>query len=66
MLDDFHIIRSHRNIIATRGLLLYRRTSVVCLSVGLSVTTVSAAKAAEPIVMLFGVLTRVGESSVYD
>jgi len=32
----------------------------VCLSVGLSHTTVSPAKAAEPVVMLFGMLTRVG------
>jgi len=40
----------------------YRRSSevcrFVCLSVGLSVTTMNSAKTAEPIVMLFGMLTR--------
>jgi len=48
----------------------YTRSSVVCLSVcrsvgpaGLSVTIVSPAKAAEPIVMLFAMWTRVGSSS---
>jgi len=38
----------------------FRRSSVVCRSVGLSVTTVRPAKAAEPIVMTFAMLTRVG------
>ena len=33
---------------------------MVCLSVCLSVTTVSPTKAAEPIVMPFGLLTRMG------
>jgi len=41
------------------GLLLQTEYSVVCLSVCLSVTTVSPAKATEPTVMPFGTLTRV-------
>jgi len=38
----------------------YRRSSVVCLRVGLPVTIVSRAKTAEPIEMPFGMWTRVG------
>ena len=38
----------------------YRRSSVVCLSVGLSVTIVSPAKTAEPIEMPFGAWTMMG------
>ena len=38
----------------------YRRSSLVCRSVGLSVTVLSLAKTAEPIDMLFGLLSRVG------
>ena len=38
----------------------YRRSSVVCLSVCLSVTIVSPAKTAEPIEMPFGLWTLVG------
>ena len=37
-----------------------RPSSVVCPSVGLSVTIVNSAKTAEPIEMSFGVWTRVG------
>jgi len=37
------------------GLMLYRQSSVVCLSVGRSVTILSRAKTAEPIEMAFGV-----------
>ena len=39
----------------------YRPSSVVCLSVGLSVTLVSPAKTAEPIEMPFGLRTRMGQ-----
>ena len=38
----------------------YGRSSMVCLSVCISVATVNAAKAAEPIVMPFGMFTRMG------
>jgi len=40
----------------------YRPSSVVCLSVGLSVTVESPAKTTEPIEMPFGLWTRVGPS----
>ena len=39
------------------------RPSVVCRSVGRSVTLVSPAKTAEPIEMLFGLRTRVGQGN---
>jgi len=38
----------------------YRRSSVVCLSVGLSVTIVSPAKTAEPVEKPFGAWTKMG------
>ena len=38
----------------------YRPSSVVCLSVGRSVTVVSTAKTPEPIEMTFGLWTRIG------
>jgi len=41
----------------------YRPSSVVCRSVGRSVTLVSPAKTAEPIKMPFGLRTRVGRGN---
>jgi len=43
----------------------YRPSSVVCLSVGRSVTLVSPAKTAEPIEMPFGLRIRVGQGTMY-
>ena len=56
------IITSHRSKLTAYVdvAYCYRQSSVVCLSVGLSVTIVSPAKMAKPIEMLFGMLTRVG------
>jgi len=42
------------SLLCTWGLLLYRQSSVVCLSVGRSVTILSRAKTAEPIEMALG------------
>jgi len=56
----FIIVRSHRNTTYVDAAFCYRRSSVVCLSVGLSVTSVYPARTAEPIEMLFSVRTRLG------
>jgi len=47
-------------------LLLQTEYSVVCLSVGLSVTVMSPTKMAEPIDMPFGMWTRMGQRIVLD
>jgi len=40
-------------------------SSLVCQSVGLSVTIVSTAKMPEPINLLFGMLSEVGSETMY-
>jgi len=54
------IFRPHRSTTYVDAACCYRSSSVVCRSVGLSVTVVSPAKMAEPIEMPFGMRTRVG------
>jgi len=57
----FLLSLGHIAVLRTYAALLQTYYSVVCLSVGLSVTIVSpAAKTAEPIEMPFGKWTRVG------
>jgi len=51
---------AHRSITYVDAAYCYRPSSVVCQSVGLSVTVVSPAKTAAPIEMPFGLRTRVG------
>jgi len=54
------IFRPHRSTTYVDAAYCYRPSSVVCLSVGLSVTLVSPAEIAEPIDMSFGMWTWVG------
>ena len=54
------IIRLHRSTTYVDAVYCYRLSSVVCQSVGLSVTFVIPAKTAEPIKIPFGLRTSVG------
>jgi len=54
------IIRLHRSTTYVDAACCHRQSSVVCTSVGRSVTFVSPAKTAEPIEMPFGIWTWVG------
>jgi len=54
------ILRLHRSTMYVVAVYCYRPSSMVCRSVGQSVTLVSRAKTAEPIEMLFGLRARVG------
>jgi len=54
------IIRPHRSTTYVDAAYSYRPSSVVCRSVGLSVTLVSPAKTAAPIELPFGLRTWVG------
>ena len=55
-----HLIGPHRSTTYVDAAYSYRPSSVVCRSVGLSVTLVSPAKTAEPIELPFGLRTWVG------
>jgi len=54
------IIRPHRSTMYVDAAYCYRPSSVVCRSVGLSVTLASPAKTAAPIELPFGLRTWVG------
>jgi len=54
----------HRSTTYADAVYCYRQSSVVCLSVGRSVTLVSPAKAAEPIEMPFGLSDGPKESCI--
>ena len=56
----YTIIRPHRSTAYVDAAYSCRQSSVVCVSVGLSVTLVSPAKTAAPIELLFGLRTWVG------
>jgi len=59
--DAIHVVfRPHRSTTYVDAAYSYRPSSVVCLSVGLSVTLVSPAKTATPIELPFGLRTWVG------
>jgi len=60
VLHTANIIRPHRSTTYVDAAYSYRPSSVVCLSVGLSVTLVSPAKTAAPIELPFGLRTWVG------
>jgi len=53
-------VRPHRSTTYVDAAYSYRPSSVVCRSVGLSVTLVSPAKTAEPIEITFGLWARMG------
>ena len=60
LIINITIIRPHRSTTYIGAVYCYQLSSVVCQSVGLSVTFVIPAKMAEPIEMPFGLRTRVG------
>jgi len=59
LIINITIIRPHRSTTYIDAVYCYQLSSVVCQSVGLSVTFVIPAKMAEPIEMPFGLRTRV-------